>query len=221
MTHFHSHAHPHETPVATRGNVLHWGKHYDVFAHLLTLGGERAMREQAIALANVRAGSQVLEVGCGTGTLALLAKKQAGPTGRVYGIDPAPEMLATARQKAAAAQLEVEFRSGAAEKLPFPDATFDVVLSSLMMHHLPHDLKQPALAEMRRVLKPGGQVFIVDFKRPANWLEHLLSPMVWHGALKVGIQDLTSLVQAAGFSEVQAGTLNLRYLGYLRAWVKD
>ena len=81
------------------------------------------------------------------------------------GIDPGPEQIARARAKAARRHVPAEFQIGVIEQLPFPDQTFDVVLSTLMMHHLPASLKRQGLAEIARVLKPGGRLVIADFTR--------------------------------------------------------
>jgi ubiquinone/menaquinone biosynthesis C-methylase UbiE len=97
------------------------------------------------------------------------------PNGEVQGIDPAPEAITVARRNADRAGLAAKFDLGVVEAIPFPDATFDVVLSRLMLHHLPGDLKQRGLAEMRRVLKPGGLCLIIDFEPPTSpILRHLV-----------------------------------------------
>ncbi|HEY7419839.1 MAG TPA: methyltransferase domain-containing protein, partial [Ktedonobacteraceae bacterium] len=109
-------------------------------------------------------GEQVLDVGCGTGTLAIEVQSCLGHAGRVVGIDPGAQQIAHARAKAARRNLPVEFQAGVIEHLPFPDQSFDVVFSTLMMHHLPAGLKRQGLAEIARVLKPGGRLVIADFK---------------------------------------------------------
>jgi demethylmenaquinone methyltransferase/2-methoxy-6-polyprenyl-1,4-benzoquinol methylase/phosphoethanolamine N-methyltransferase len=88
------------------------------------------MREQAADLAALRPGESVLEVGCGTSELTQRVRARVGPTGDVYGIDPSAEMIAVARQKSARAGLGIDYRVATIEALPFPDASFDVVLSS-------------------------------------------------------------------------------------------
>jgi len=87
----------------------------------------------------------------------------AGPAGETCGIDPAPEMVELARRKAAQAGVTVRFEVGVIEALPYPPDHFDVVLSSLMLHHLPDELKRRGLAEIHRVLKPAGRLLAVDF----------------------------------------------------------
>ena len=151
-----------ETPNKT-GLLLHAAASYDLLIWLMTLGRELAFREKMLRLAHLEPGESVLDVGCGTGTLAIAAKGYVGPTGTVYGLDGSPEMIARAVKKARKAGVEVVFKSAFAQSLPFPDAQFDVVLSTMMLHHLPRKARQELAGEMRRVLKPGGRVLAVDF----------------------------------------------------------
>ena len=137
----------------TIGAVLHSAARYDLQVWLLTLGRERVFREKILRLvARLQPGEAVLDVGCGTGTLAIAAKEHVGPTGTVYGIDASPEMLARAEKKARKAGVEVVLKNAIAQALPFPDAQFDVVLTTIMLHHLPRKARQQCAAEMRRVL---------------------------------------------------------------------
>src|SRR4030095_16544466 len=122
----------------TSGLVLHGpARYYDLLAWLLMRGKEGALRERVVDLARLQSGESILDVGCGTGTLAITAKQRVGPTGAVYGIDASPEMIARARKKAKKASADVVFNYGVAEALPFPDSHFDAVLATLMLHHLP------------------------------------------------------------------------------------
>jgi ubiquinone/menaquinone biosynthesis C-methylase UbiE len=140
----------------TTGIALHWSAHYDIFSYLLGMGPNRPNSRMVIELADVKPGSTVLDVGCGTGSLTLTAQSYAGPQVKVHGIDAAPEMIETAKKKAARSEQPVVFDVGLIEKLAFPDATFDVVISRLVIHHLPDDLKRRGFAEILRALKPGG-----------------------------------------------------------------
>ena len=166
--------------VITTGKTIRGAGYYDRLVALLTLGRGRALRKRTIALARIAPGEDVLDVGCGTGKITTRAKARTGPNGSADGIDPAPEMIAVARQKAARAGLDIDYRVAAVEALPFAAATFDVVMSSLMMHHLPEGLKPHALAEIRRVLKPGGRLVVVDFKRPTSRLGRLAPVWLLH-----------------------------------------
>ena len=92
----------------------------------------------------------------------------------------------------------------------------DVVLSSLMMHHLPDDLKRQGLAEIARVLKPGGRVLIVDVKRPSTRLGRAFNTLMLHGRLKTAIQDLPAMLQDAGYIEIESGATEFGMLGFVR-----
>ena len=154
----------------TRGLILDTGWRYDLmewfFDTFLFRGKLRELRQRTADLARIQPGEQVLDVGCGTGTLAMEVEQRVGATGRVFGIDPGTQQIARARSKAAQRNLSIEFQIGVIEHLDFPDQTFDVVLSTIMMHHLSDSLKRQGLAEIARVLKPGGRLVIADFKRP-------------------------------------------------------
>jgi ubiquinone/menaquinone biosynthesis C-methylase UbiE len=165
----------------------------------------------------IKNGDSVLDVGCGTGEVTILAKMHS-KDGKVYGIDPAPEMITVARKKAAVKKLDIDFRIGVIESLPFPDATIDVVTSSLMMHHLPEDLKVRGLAEIYRVLKPGGRLLIADFMRPTgSFINHLFIALTSHQGLRNGIEDLRQLLNDAGFTQVEQPDGNVLVIGFVRA----
>src|SRR5262245_55128507 len=114
----------------TAGHVLHGARWYDVAGRLLSFGRYPAIRQTLIALAAPAPGEMVLDVGCGTGTLAIAIAPRVG-AGAVRGIDASPEMVAIAREKAKKAGATVDFEVALVEALPFPDASFDLVTSSL------------------------------------------------------------------------------------------
>jgi ubiquinone/menaquinone biosynthesis C-methylase UbiE len=205
----------------TTGTMIHRASLYDLFVALLTLGRAGALRERTIEMAGIAPGEDVLEVGCGTGEIAMRAKARTGLTGSVAGIDPAPEMIAVARDKAAQAGVDVDYRVAAVEALPFLDATFDVVVSSLMLHHLPEDLKPRALAEIRRVLKPSGRLVAVDFKQPTSRLGRLAPVWLLHRSVEEhsSLQKLPALLTATGFSPIESRDTGVAYLGCVHARV--
>jgi demethylmenaquinone methyltransferase/2-methoxy-6-polyprenyl-1,4-benzoquinol methylase/phosphoethanolamine N-methyltransferase len=218
MSHFHSpaaHSHSHETAPETTGATIRWAGRYDAIVSLLTLGQEGDIRKKTIALAQLKPGESVLDVGCGTGALTREAKKQVG-AGRVIGIDASPEMITSARQKAANAHLDIDFRLEPIERLPFPDASFDVVLSSFMIHHLPGDLKRQGLLEVRRVLKPTGRLFIAEFINDPNpkWWQSFL-PM--HAQMGLPQDLLPSLLTQTGFTDFKTGGIKFGTIGYISA----
>jgi demethylmenaquinone methyltransferase/2-methoxy-6-polyprenyl-1,4-benzoquinol methylase/phosphoethanolamine N-methyltransferase len=214
----HTHSHANTVEPATRGNVIRWAYAYDTAVKVLSFNRDRAFRDKTISLATIEQGQTVLDVGCGTGELTLRAKAAAGPSGMVFGIDPAPEMIDVAQRKVARKHVDVKFQVGVIEALDFPDQTFDVVLSSLMMHHLPDDLKREGLREIYRILKPGGHLLIVDMKRREQSLHHMALSHLMHLKARGGIEDLMPLVQSIGFSKFDKGDLRFMGLGYLQAW---
>ncbi len=131
---------------------------YDPFCRLL---GIASVHRTLVDQAGIRPGHRVLEIGCGTGNLALLVKR-LHPRAEVVGLDPDPKALARARRKAGRKALPVLLDLGFAEELPYPDASFDRVFSAFMFHHLKPDGKEKTLREIRRVLKPGGSLHLLD-----------------------------------------------------------
>lgn len=209
MGSFAPHRHPaaHDEPnPETRGLVMDWGRRYDLFvavADVLLRGKLRQLRERALHLAELQPGEAVLDVGCGTGTLAVFAQERVSPTGRVAGIDPGPRQIARARAKASRRGMSVDFQVGVIEQLPFPEGSFDVVFSTLMMHHLPDDIKRQGLAEIVRVLKSGGRLVIIDFAHGTgrrSGARHM-------GAGSLGLEEQPALLMEAGFSLVESGKL--------------
>ena len=187
----------------TKGLILNGGWRYDLmgwfFDTFLFRGKWRELRQRTANLARIQPGDAVLDVGCGTGTLAMEVARRVGRAGRVAGVDPGTEQIARARSKAARRHLPIEFQIGVIEQLPFPDQTFDVVLSTLMMHHLPAPLKRQGLAEIARVLKPGGRLVIADFK-PKKERKGQAARFHAGGS---SMQDLAALVKDAGFEDVE------------------
>jgi ubiquinone/menaquinone biosynthesis C-methylase UbiE len=135
---------------------------YDPFVKLFGIGNARNV---LLAQADLKPGHRVLDIGCGTGTFAVQIK-QKYPNVEVTGLDPDPKALARAEQKAKLAAVAVKFDKGFSDELPYPDRSFDRVCSSFMFHHLPSDVKEKTLSEIRRVLKPGGFLDLLDFGGP-------------------------------------------------------
>ena len=211
------HFHSVEQPAQTEGSLIRWAHYYDLVTNLMTLGQAPRLRKMTVDKALIKPGDLVLDVGCGTGEVTLLAKRRARE-GKVYGIDPSPEMIAVARRKAANKNIDIDFRVGVIEALPFPDASLDVVTSSLMMHHLPQELKVRGLAEVYRVLKPGGRLLIADFMRPTgSLLNHLFIAFTRHQGLQKGIEDLQDLLEQAGFKQIKIMDENVLVIGFVRA----
>ena len=149
---------------------------------------DRTIKRRVIGHAAIQTGERVLDVGCGTGTLAIAAA-QAAPGGHVSGLDADPSILSKAMRKAASAGLEIDFTEGRSDALPFEDATFDLVLSTLVFHHLPDETKHRSAAEVMRVLRPGGRAVIGDLGRPHD--------AVMHGVVRATVQMLDGTATTA------------------------
>ena len=202
----------------TAGCVLHGARWYDLFGKVISFGRDKALREKLIELAVPAPGDKVLDVGCGTGTLAIAIKSHVG-AGEVHGIDASPEMVQVAMEKSSKDGSDIDFRVALVEAIPFPDACFDLVTSSFMLHHLPDDLKAKGFLEIRRVLKPGGRFVAVDFAAghsPRSPLGHLL---LFFGQSRGEsmVDRLTPMLKEAGFTEVEAIPTRHKIFAFIRA----
>ena len=131
--------------------------------------GEFAFKRQLVRQAGIEKGNRVLDLGCGTATLTLLIKK-THPEAEVVGLDGDLKVLEIAKAKAVKTGLKIALERGMAFELPYPDRSFDRVLSSLVFHHLTRDNKVRTLKEVFRVLKPGGELHVADWGKPQNTL---------------------------------------------------
>ena len=192
--------------------VIHWARLYDaVFGRLL-----QSTDSKIAVLARVRAGQTALDVGCGPGHLAIALQQQAGAAGEVHGIDPSTEMIHVARRRASRIGAPVEFLVGTIEQLPYPDETFDSVVTRLVLHHLSESSRRQGFAELRRVLKPGGTLVVVEFMPPAN---HVLATLAFasiHFGRRVDIEDYAPLLSEHGFDEIETGRIGRSILGFAR-----
>jgi ubiquinone/menaquinone biosynthesis C-methylase UbiE len=157
--------------------LLHRPRLFDWMAWVHTLGQETKLRQWTLDLADLQPGNVLLDVGCGTGTLLLAAAQRVGPSGALHGIEPSLELAAHARRKAEASWIPLQVGEGSAGSLPYPPDAFDAVFCTLVLHHLPASMREHAIREMRRVLRPGGRVVLVDWQRPQSLVRAIVSPM--------------------------------------------
>lgn len=186
---------------------------------------EPTFKGQLLRQARIEGGHRVLDLGCGTGTLTLLIKSHY-PKAEVLGLDADPKALEVARAKAIRARLNVRLDKGMAFELPYPDASFDRVLSSLLFHHLTRENKERTLTEVFRLLRPGGELHVADWGKAQNKLMRmvfLLAQMLDGFATTVdNVRGLLpELIRAAGFEGVQESARYMTIVGTLslyRAW---
>lgn len=177
-------------------------------AQLLELRGQgddqAAIREAYLDTLGIAPGEYVLDLGCGTGVVARAAARRVGPNGRVAALDPSPVMLTVGREIAEREGLldRIEFRTGDARALPFPEATFDVVLAITALSHTTD--AERALPELVRVTRPGGRLGILDIDSPSWIIAH-------------PDRDLTRRIGVAGSMLAIDGWLGRRLPGLLEA----
>ncbi|MEW5894110.1 MAG: methyltransferase domain-containing protein [Pseudomonadota bacterium] len=207
---------PAEPAPHTAGMTMNWAApFYDLYCPLIGLGP--GFRARTLAHAAIRPGERILDVGCGTGVLTRKALEAARPGGSAVGIDPSWRMLQVGRETAARLGSAVEFKLAAIEALPFDAGQFDVALSSLMLHHLPAETKRQGLAEVYRVLKPGGRFVAVDIGRPVRPLWWLA---LWPLTMMPSVADnlagrVPAHLREAGFTQIEARD---RIAGLITFW---
>ncbi|WP_119726827.1 class I SAM-dependent methyltransferase [Thermomonospora amylolytica] len=199
---------------ADAGGTIDHPRAYELMAEIGFLGRRREIFTRLAALAGARPGHRVLDVGCGTGYLTRILAPVVGPAGQVTGVDPSTPMIECARRRAPD---NCSYLVGEGQALELPDAAFDVVVSSLAVHHMPAAGRGAAVREMFRVLRPGGRLLIAEFRPPANPLLAHLVGMLTGPAMRQSPRELLGdLIPQAGFHLIDEGDLPVM-LTYVRA----
>jgi demethylmenaquinone methyltransferase/2-methoxy-6-polyprenyl-1,4-benzoquinol methylase/phosphoethanolamine N-methyltransferase len=186
---------------------------YDTYMKVVTLWRERALREETLDLARLAPGESYLEVGCGTGTLAIAARQRVGPAGRAAGIDVIPGMIDRCRDKAARAGLVVSFQVGSMDAIPFPAGEFDAVVGSFVILHMSDRVRHSGIREIRRVLRPGGRLLFVDLAEPGQPMSRRVVRAMFGWAFQHDLTELAPLLAESGFDAVEFGRASFRILG--------
>jgi len=211
--------HHHQSPAApapaTSGHTISWAWLYDPLVWLISRGRGGAIAEKTLEVTAIEAGHRVLDVGCGTGAVALAAARRSGANTEILGIDASPQMVAKARRKAEKRGSTATFEVAAIEDLPFEDSSFDRVVSQFVMHHLPGQLAHDGLREVARVLRPGGVITLTDFAQPneAFSLHALLAR--WGGEQRPA-GWLVALLEESGFVDVEQVETRFGHIAYVR-----
>lgn len=185
---------------------------YDRMSEFLGYG--LTFKRKVLELAQIQDGERVLDVGAGSGTFLVEAKK-CYPHSEIIGIDPDKNILKIAQNKLKQAGIDAKLIEGYAQELPFPDATFDIVVSTLIFHHMPTPVKKQAIQEIHRVLKVKGRFLLVDFGKPDALVETVLLNI---GSIFDGRENMRAnltgrvpkLLKDAGF---EVGEIAPRYKG--------
>lgn len=177
--------------------------------------------ESIIELANIREGYKVLDVGCGTGTLTIREKRKVGDRGYVAGIDTSVEILELAGEKASKEDVDIDFKIGSIEEIPYDDNFFDVVTCSMVTHHLSSEGKGKGFSEIYRVLRPRGHLLLVDIGEPTN----LVLTILWKPfcdlieSMRDNIDGrLPYLLEKVGFEQVKIVKKVKGGLDFIRAY---
>jgi ubiquinone/menaquinone biosynthesis C-methylase UbiE len=186
---------------------------YDSYMKKITLGRENKLREITVNLAEVKPGDSILEVGCGTGTLSIAAKRIAGPAGRVFGIDIIPGMVDLSRQKAIKANLDVTFQLGSIDHIPFPDGQFDAVMCSFMIFHMSEAVRRTGMEEIYRVLKPQGRLLVIDLSLPARPIPRAIVKLLLSFMLEHDLKELLPMMEKSGFAGNELKQAKFRIFG--------
>lgn len=190
----------------------HFTRYYDFFVDTFFVG--KQLQKKTLELINLKKEGSLVDIGCGTGTLVLLLKEKY-PGAVISAVDPDKNVLVVARNKAKKKNLHVNFLQSGGESLPFPDKSFDVVTSSLAFHHMPLEIKEKTVSEIKRVLKNDGIFYLIDIGRPSNFLWKVLCRLASivepREYLKDNLQGgIPLLLQAEGFAIKEARS---RYMG--------
>ena len=197
------HSRPSSHP-AGHGITIGTPRFYDLTTGLLFGGLRRRAYRTLLVASRVQPGDRVLDVGCGPGYFVRMLAEAVGAKGSAIGVDAAPEMIDYATRRSSH-RANCRFEPGSAESLAFADAAFDVVVSSLMLHHLPEEARLSAVREMRRVLRPGGTLLLAEFQMPERGAWHVIGRLTGHSAMQHRVSPVEPVVADAGFVDSRSG----------------
>lgn len=209
----------------TRGILVSGrARQVDLLENMLSFGQQEDILETTLAAAELRPGERLVDVGCGSGKLAVAAAAMLGDRhggeGHVLGIDATPGIIDLAIERAHAAGVAADFQVGIAEALPLGDGEADAVTSSYFFHHLPSEVKPEALREMWRVLAPGGWLVITDYAR-ARGLYGLIASIPMRANFYEYVRpqlggELERIIAAEGLGEPETVAVYLGYITVMR-----
>jgi ubiquinone/menaquinone biosynthesis C-methylase UbiE len=194
---------------------MHSGPTHDLLAGAFFAGRRRGVYRRLVRLSGARPCDLVLDVGCGDGYLTRLVARAVEPDGLAHGIDPSAEAIDRARHIGRGRS--GTYSVGSALAIDAADSTYDVVVSSLVVHHIDETDRRCALEEMRRVLRPGGTLLLAEFRPPTNRiLRRVIRPVASRAMLDNQVDALGTLVTGAGFDDLRTGHLR-PWIHYVRA----
>jgi ubiquinone/menaquinone biosynthesis C-methylase UbiE len=202
-----------DTDNRTHGKLVGHGR-YELVAALFFGGRRRRVFRRLATLSGAGPGDRVLDVGCGSGYFTRAIADAVAPGGTAQGVDPSGEAIAQARSLTRLANCA--FSDGIAEALEAADGSYDVVVSSLTIHHLPEAVRPQAIGEMFRVLRPGGSVLIADSRPPATRIGRGLMRRHSPAMANNPVDLIETMVRQAGFEQLRSGDLR-PWMHYVQA----
>ena len=180
-------------------------KYYDIIVGFTTR--EATFKAALLNQAAIQPGERVVDIGCGTGTLAIRAK-ELHRDADIAGVDGDPEILSIAHDKARLNKVTVQFDQALSYSLPYGDESTDVVTTSLFFHHLNDEEKSQTATEALRILKPGGRLLVADWGEPSNQLMRALFFLIQildgFDNTRANVNgELPAIIQRVGFTEVR------------------
>jgi ubiquinone/menaquinone biosynthesis C-methylase UbiE len=195
----------------------------DFLESALSFGRRRQILETTLAAGVPEIGSRLIDIGCGTGELAMSAARKGVQS--AVGVDATPAMIEIAQNRARADRSPAQFQVAIAEALPFPDGSADIVTSTYFFHHLPSDVKRQALREMWRVLAPGGRLVITDYGRPRGligWIASFPMRFNFHEYVRPQLAgELERIIVEEGLGKPETVRSFLGYIAVLRLTKPD
>jgi ubiquinone/menaquinone biosynthesis C-methylase UbiE len=200
----------------TPGILIGQGRGHETCTAVFFAGRRRRVFTGLAAASGAGPPDRVLDVGCGTGYLTRVMAEAVAPGGTAHGVDPSDEAIAHARRLTRLANCT--FSDGIAEALDAPDGAYDVVVTSLMIHHLPETLRPRAIGEMFRVLRPGGSILIAEFRPPASRIGRRMIRAHSPAMANNRVDLLEPMVREAGFEQLRSDDLRpwMHYVQALR-----
>lgn len=202
-------------------------KYYDTIMRIQLLGKNDCFRKLEVKHSGIKKGDKVLEFGCGTGMLTTYLIKAIGKNGKVIGVDVGKEMINIAKNKLKTKKNAEFVIIDETEKLPFKSNSFDVIITSLVMHLLTKKQKQIAFKEMYRVLKPKGNFLCVDFGEPSNWFGKIMDFYVTKLCVRIWPYEKNAIenfrgkiikyIKNAGFKKIKIVRKDIGFVDYTKA----
>ncbi|MFD4462722.1 class I SAM-dependent methyltransferase [Nocardia sp. NPDC058480] len=187
---------------ADTGLVIAGLRRYNLFTSVFFLGRHRRLLAEFVTLSGARLGARALDIGCGPGKLVRALGEAVGPSGAAVGVDPSATAVADNSDRDRAAHYR--YVVGPAQSLPLTDAEFDVVTCTFVMHHIPESQRDAAIAEMWRVVRPGGRLLLADAS-PSPRMRKVLSLLLGRGGdpfADADIRHYAGQVEAVGFTDL-------------------